>query len=112
MAPDASLISRRTFLAGGLSAAAAAPLVSGQSAEPTKTSSTEDLHFLGLTELASRIRRRALSPVDITKAQLARIESLDSQLSSYAAVLADLALAQARKAEAEIRSGRYSAPLT
>jgi amidase len=113
MTPDTSLMSRRTFLAGGLSAAATAPLLAGaeQSAAPSKTRGSDDLHYLGLTEIAARIRRRELSPVDVTKAQLARIEKLDPQLNSYAAVLTDLALAQARKAETEIQSGRYRGPL-
>ena len=64
-----------------------------------------DLHYLELPELARLIQARELSPVEATAAQLARIESLDRQLRSYAYVMADAAMAQARTAEAEITRG-------
>lgn len=70
-----------------------------------------DLHFLELTELAARIRARAVSPVAVTRAALDRIAALDGRLGSYAHVTADAALAQARAAEAEIATGRYRGPL-
>ena len=62
-------------------------------------------------ELAKRIRTRELSPVDVTKAQLARIDAIDRKLNAYREVMADSALAQARKAESEISAGRYLGPL-
>lgn len=73
--------------------------------------STTDLHYLELTELAARIRARKLSPVAVTRAQLDRIAALDGALGSYALVMADVALAQAAEAEAEIAAGRYRGPL-
>ena len=42
---------------------------------------------------------------------LARIEKLDSQLKSYATVMADTAMAAAQKAEQEINAGTYRGPL-
>jgi amidase len=109
MNSDHCSISRRTFLAGSLALVASAPGFSGHGATPAHKD--EDLHYFGLTEIAGRLRRRELSPVDVTKAQLARIGALDTRLNSYATVMADAALAQARQAEAEIQSGRYRGPL-
>ena len=70
-----------------------------------------DLHYLTIAEAASLIASRKLSPVDLTKAFLARIEALDGRLNSYLLVTADHALAQARSAEAEIAAGKYRGPL-
>jgi amidase len=72
---------------------------------------TAGLHYLELTELAARIRAREVSPVAVTRAQLDRIAALDGALGSYALVMADAAMAQARAAEAEIAGGRYRGPL-
>ena len=74
-------------------------------------SMTSDLHFLELIELARRIHAREISPVEATTAQLARIERLDGQLRSYAYVMAEAALVQARAAEAEIMRGEIRGPL-
>jgi amidase len=70
-----------------------------------------DLHYLELMELAARIRSREVSPVKVTRAQLDRIAALDGGLGSYALVMADVAMAQAETAEAEIAAGRYRGPL-
>jgi amidase len=72
---------------------------------------TSDPHYLELTELARRIHARDLSPVEATKAQLARIETLDGRLKSYAHVMAEAALVQAGVAEAEIMRGEIRGPL-
>ncbi|NSX06101.1 amidase [Cupriavidus gilardii] len=70
-----------------------------------------DWHFLSITELAVRIRRREVSPTTVVQAQLDRIAALDGALHSYAAVMADAAMAQAEIAEADIAAGRYRGPL-
>ena len=64
--------------------------------------STRELHYLELHELAGLIRERNISPVEATKAELARIELLDPKLRSFAGITADLALSQAHQAEGEI----------
>ncbi|MGE0518231.1 MAG: amidase [Candidatus Binatia bacterium] len=64
-----------------------------------------------LTEVAQLIASRAVSPVELTEAMLARIAALDGKLYSYLLVTADLARAQARHAEQEIRAGRYRGKL-
>ena len=69
------------------------------------------LHYKTITELAVLIESGELSPVEATGAQLKRIEALDGQLKSYATVMAESAMAQARSAEAEITGGSYRGPL-
>ena len=68
-------------------------------------------HYLSLLAIGERIRRKEISPVEVTEGQLKRIESLDSRLSAFQLVLADRARLQANQAEAEIRSGVYRGPL-
>jgi amidase len=64
-----------------------------------------------LCEVAELIARRALSLVELTKAELSRIEALDKKLHSYLLVTAGPALAQARRAEQEIGAGGYRGKL-
>ena len=65
------------------------------------------LHYQTITEVAGQIQAKELSPVELTRTILDRIQSLDGQLMSYATVMADQALASAQTAEAEIAAGRY-----
>jgi amidase len=74
-------------------------------------SSRQDLHFLEIDELGALLRRRELSSVEITRAQLQRISELDGQLFSYALVMADDALAAAEGADVELAAGRDRGPL-
>jgi len=64
-----------------------------------------------VAELAPCIRRREISPVEITQECLARIEHLNSELNAFITVMADSALAQARAAEDEIARGAWRGPL-
>lgn len=66
----------------------------------------EDLHYLTIDDAARRIAAGDLSPVALTEHHLRRIEALDGGLHSFLVVTAEHALAQARRAEAEIRAGR------
>ncbi|MBX3027398.1 amidase [bacterium] len=71
----------------------------------------DDLCWLSLSEASDRLARRELSPVELTRAVLARIERLDPALRAYLAVLPEAALQAARAAEAEIAAGRRRGPL-
>lgn len=71
----------------------------------------DEIHYLELTELTRRIHAKEISPVAATEAMLDRIEALDGTLHSYALVLRESALAQARTAEAEILRGAIRGPL-
>jgi aspartyl-tRNA(Asn)/glutamyl-tRNA(Gln) amidotransferase subunit A len=67
-----------------------------------------DLH---LFQLADRIRRGDVSPVTVTEAALAWIETVDPRLNAFVTVVADDALEAARAAERDIAAGRYRGPL-
>ena len=70
-----------------------------------------DLCFLPATELAARIRRRDISPVEVVESYLRRIEERNPAVNAYTLVLADQALEAARTAEAAVMSGRPIGPL-
>ena len=72
---------------------------------------SEALHYSTIVEIAPLIRSRRLSPVELTRSVLDRIDRLDSGLHSYATVLGEQALAAAERAAAEIASGSYRGPL-
>jgi amidase len=61
--------------------------------------------------MSGAIRDGQISPVELTEILLARIDSIDGKLMSYATVMAEQALEAARKAEQEIRAGNYKGPL-
>src|SRR6266478_6035630 len=65
-----------------------------------------DLAFASTEEVARLYRKRELSPVELTKLILARIEQLNPKLNAYITVTSELARAQARKAEAELFAPR------
>jgi aspartyl-tRNA(Asn)/glutamyl-tRNA(Gln) amidotransferase subunit A len=65
-----------------------------------------DLAFASIEEVARLYRKRKLSPVELTKLLLARIEQLNTKLNAYITVTAELALTQAKKAEAELFAPR------
>jgi aspartyl-tRNA(Asn)/glutamyl-tRNA(Gln) amidotransferase subunit A len=70
-----------------------------------------DLAYASIDELAPHIESGELSPVELTHASLDRIEALEPQLNAFLEVFSESALAQARAAEAEIRSGSYRGPM-
>ena len=65
-----------------------------------------DLAFASIEEVGKLFRKRKLSPVELTKLMLARIERLDPALNAYISITTELALAQARRAEAELLAPR------
>ncbi len=69
------------------------------------------LFHLTIDEAQKLIQSGALSPVELTRAFLKRIEAVDGQLHAYLDLMADGAQAEARLAEAEIRQGYYRGPL-
>ena len=57
---------------------------------------SSDLHALSIAEASELIRRKALSPVELTQALLDRAALLDPKIHAYLRVTPDLALKQAR----------------
>lgn len=71
----------------------------------------ESIAFMPILELASLIKNRKLSSVQLTEIYLARIKEHDPRLLSFITVTEDLALIQAKKADEEIATGHYRGPL-
>lgn len=67
--------------------------------------------YLTIDDAATLIRTRQLSPVDLVRSVLERIERLQPRIHAYITVTAEQALARARQAEAEIARGEYRGPL-
>lgn len=70
-----------------------------------------DLCYTPATELAALIRERAVSPVEVVDAILARIERVNPALTAYCTVTAESARAEARRAEAAVTGGAPLGPL-
>jgi aspartyl-tRNA(Asn)/glutamyl-tRNA(Gln) amidotransferase subunit A len=64
-----------------------------------------------IIELAARLRRKDVSPLEVTRDCLDRIEKLNPTLNAFITVTAESALAEARAAEAEISRGQWRGPL-
>ncbi|MBI2165876.1 MAG: amidase [Chloroflexi bacterium] len=69
-----------------------------------------ELHFYPLARLAGLIEARQLSPVELTRVYLDRVERLNPILRAFITMKPD-ALEVARRAEKEILAGRYKGPL-
>lgn len=96
-------IDRRQFVTG----LAASTLLASSRAGAQRIDPTE----LSLREAAALIRSRDLSPVELTRAYLQRIERLNERVNAYITVTAGLALEQAQRLESEIANGRWRGPL-
>jgi aspartyl-tRNA(Asn)/glutamyl-tRNA(Gln) amidotransferase subunit A len=69
------------------------------------TKASDELFYLTIVDAAAGLRRGDYSPVDLTESCLQRIETFDEKLHSFITLTADLARAQARRAEQELGSG-------
>ncbi|ADO70743.1 amidase [Stigmatella aurantiaca] len=74
-------------------------------------SKDEDIAFAPVTALSRWIESRALSSERLTSLYLERLRRLDPQLKCVITLTPELALQQARRADAEIAAGRYRGPL-
>lgn len=70
-----------------------------------------NLESLDLFSAAELIRAKEISPVELVRGYLERIERLDPVLNAFITLLAESALEEARRAEAEILQGGWRGPL-
>ena len=70
-----------------------------------------DVAFLTIAELSRLYRQRELSPVEVTKALLARIAAHDGELHSFLRLTPEVAVAEAKAAERELMAGQVRGPL-
>jgi aspartyl-tRNA(Asn)/glutamyl-tRNA(Gln) amidotransferase subunit A len=72
---------------------------------------SDDILYLPVRELGNRIRRRALSPVELAESYIDRSRRLAPRFNAYVTITDELAMTQARAAEKEIAAGHYRGPL-
>lgn len=70
-----------------------------------------DPAWLTIAEASGLLRAKKLSSVELTQALIARTEKLDPQLNAYLRFMPDLALKDARAADAEVAQGQWRGPL-
>ena len=70
-----------------------------------------DLAWLTVTEAAELLRGKKLSPVEYAKALIERVERHDGKLNAFLRFTPEIALEDARRAEAEIAKGKWRGPL-
>ena len=71
----------------------------------------EDIAFATVTALSRWIETRALASERLTRIYLERIERFDPKLKCVITLTRDLALEQARRADADMTAGKYCGPL-
>jgi Asp-tRNA(Asn)/Glu-tRNA(Gln) amidotransferase A subunit family amidase len=71
----------------------------------------EDIAFAPVTHLAGWIEKRQLTSERLTQIYLKRLKTFDPKLRCVITLTPELALAQAKKADQEIASGKYRGPL-
>jgi aspartyl-tRNA(Asn)/glutamyl-tRNA(Gln) amidotransferase subunit A len=70
-----------------------------------------ELCTLPASHLATLLRKREVSPVELLASVLARVDRYEPQLNCFVSLLREEAMAAARLAESEIRSGAYRGPM-
>jgi len=71
----------------------------------------DDVAFWSVRELGELIRTKQVSSVELTAMYLNRLKTYGPKLECVVTLTEDLAMAQARRADEEIASGRYRGPL-
>lgn len=71
----------------------------------------EELAFYSVRDLAELIRTRKITSLQLTRMYLERLKRHDPQLHCVITLTEDLALQQAKRADAEIAAGKYRGPL-
>lgn len=68
---------------------------------------SDELAFADVRNLAGRLRKKELSSVELTRFFLDRLDRLGPKLNAVTVVTRDLALDEARQADAELAAGKY-----
>ena len=76
----------------------------------TREDAVDEICYAGASQLADRIRTKTLSPVEVVRAHLDRIEAVNPRLNAIVTV-ADGAVERAREAEAAVMRGEIWGPL-
>jgi amidase len=71
----------------------------------TRAAADEDLAFAGAARQAEMVRAGEVSPTELVRLTLSRIERLDPDLNAFRKVFAEKALLEAEQAEARLKGG-------
>ena len=107
-------LTRRDLLARLVGVAALPVTAASCGRSPAVASASQiagPLHYASLADVAGLIAAREIQSSDLTQQMLDRIAAVDGHLQSYVTLMTDRALASARRADAEIKAGRYRGPL-
>ncbi len=77
----------------------------------TAPSNVDDLAFASVSHLASLLKARKITSLDLTKMYIARLKRYDPKLHFVITFTEDRAIAAAKKADEEIAAGKYRGPL-
>jgi len=72
---------------------------------------SSDAQHWTIAGLSLALRKKLISPVEVTRAYLKRIETYDGKINAFLTLLPRQALKTARRAEQEIVKGKYRGPL-
>jgi aspartyl-tRNA(Asn)/glutamyl-tRNA(Gln) amidotransferase subunit A len=103
--------SRREFLDLAVAAGVATAFSGPSSAAQPGVGDPGDLAALPLQKVSAMLRKKTISPVELTQNCLKRIERLNPTLNAFITVDTDGAMAQARTAEMELQHGKWRGPL-
>jgi aspartyl-tRNA(Asn)/glutamyl-tRNA(Gln) amidotransferase subunit A len=95
--------SRRAFMATGMGAAAWA--------SKAALGAPQDLTALTLQQASQMVHSKAVSPAELTRACLQRIERYSPAVNAFITITGESALARAREMEAELHRGKSRGPL-
>lgn len=71
----------------------------------------DEVAFLSIRELGALLRKGDLSPVDLTALYIERLDGIGRSIRAVATITDDIALREAKLAEAELRGGLDRGPL-
>jgi Asp-tRNA(Asn)/Glu-tRNA(Gln) amidotransferase A subunit family amidase len=71
----------------------------------------EDVAFWPVVQLAQLIKTKQVTSLELTQMYLARLHKYNGKLNCVVTFLDEVAIAQAKEADAEIAAGRYKGPL-
>ena len=97
-------------MAGTAAGAVLVHRTAAQSRTPTAPMPS-DLTTLTLTEAAEAVRTKRVSPTELVKACLARIDIYNPKLNAFITVTREAALKQAAALEADLKAGTIRGPL-
>ncbi len=104
-------LSRRIFLQGSLAGLALASFLKPGKSQAGVAPNKSDLHYLSIAEAAALIRRKQLSPIELTEAVLKRMDQAEPKVHAFITIVREEAVQAAKAAEKEIMAGKYRGPL-